>query len=125
LPYTLVQYTITLYTAIASEISELYINGTIMSFTLSYGRFLKNVIMNVILFISWMQRKLDLSLNVINSPERLLRKTASEIRKLLVTEVSCIIIEIELWLWAIKDSCGSCMLHLISLWLTFDDVLLN
>jgi hypothetical protein len=31
----------------------------------------------------------------------------------------------ELWLWAIKDSCGSCTLHFLSLWLTIDEVLLN
>jgi hypothetical protein len=46
-------------------------------------------------------------------------------RKLLVTEYLAKIIEIELWLWAIKDSCGSCMLHFFLMWLTNDKVLLN
>jgi hypothetical protein len=45
-------------------------------------------------------------------------------RKLLVTEYLKII-EIELWLMAIKDSCGSCTLHILSLWLTIDEVLLK
>jgi hypothetical protein len=31
----------------------------------------------------------------------------------------------ELWLWANKDSCGSCMLHFLSMWLTIDEVLLD
>jgi hypothetical protein len=46
---------------------------------------------------------------------------------LLVTEylVPCKTVEIQLWLWAIKHSCGSCMLHFLSMWLAIDEVLLN
>jgi hypothetical protein len=39
--------------------------------------------------------------------------------------IPCKRIEIELWLWAIKDSCASCMLHFLSMRLTIDEVLLN
>jgi hypothetical protein len=39
--------------------------------------------------------------------------------------IPCKRTEIELWLWAIKDSCGSRMLHFLSMWLTIDEVLLN
>jgi hypothetical protein len=44
---------------------------------------------------------------------------------MLLEKKPCKRVEIELWLWAIKDSYGSCMLHFISMRLTNDEILLN
>jgi hypothetical protein len=52
------------------------------------------------------------------------RKDASEIM-ITRNRIPCKRIELELWLWAIKDSCGSYTLNLFSMWLTIDEVLLN
>jgi hypothetical protein len=52
-------------------------------------------------------------------------KTASEMRMFLVTEYLVKELKYRVMVVAIKDSCGSCMLHFLSMWLAIDKVLLN